>query len=127
MNQKITFIYDGECPFCKKFAELLELKSNFPNLILKNGREVMPELVNVFQKGLNLDNGAILLKGNEIIQGADAINFICSEIDNPSDSLLELLRLIFSSKGNSYLIFPLLLWARRAILIFKGIPREVKL
>ena len=27
MNANLTFIYDGECPFCNHFAELLELKS----------------------------------------------------------------------------------------------------
>ena len=30
MTSNFTFIYDGECPFCNHFAELLELKAN-PN------------------------------------------------------------------------------------------------
>ena len=31
MENKLIFIYDGECPFCSKFAALLELKSNLPD------------------------------------------------------------------------------------------------
>ena len=35
-NSSFTFIYDGECPFCNHFAELLELKSKVSNIYLHN-------------------------------------------------------------------------------------------
>ena len=34
MTSNYTFIYDGECPFCNHFAELLEIKSNITNIDL---------------------------------------------------------------------------------------------
>ena len=38
MDSKLVFIYDGHCPFCNYFAELLELKSSLPNIQIKNAR-----------------------------------------------------------------------------------------
>ena len=32
MTSNYTFIYDGECPFCNHFAELLEIKSKVNNI-----------------------------------------------------------------------------------------------
>ena len=39
MKTEITFIYDGECPFCNHFAELLELKSKIKNITILDARK----------------------------------------------------------------------------------------
>ncbi len=122
MNSKLIFIYDGQCPFCNQFAELLELKSNLPNLEVKNAREKPPEL----PIGYDMDvKGAILIRGDQILYGAKAINCICAEIKDPSDSLLEVLRVVFRSSRRAYFLFPFLLIARRIALLFKGVPRKL--
>tara|TARA_B100000029_G_C17174730_1_gene814618 strand:+ start:231 stop:602 length:372 start_codon:yes stop_codon:yes gene_type:complete len=122
MQSKLLFIYDGECPFCNYFAELLELKSNIPGIEIKNAREYPSQL----PVGYDMDiKGAILLKDGSPLTGASAINYICSKIENPSDSLLNLLSLIFSSHQRTRFIFPLLLVSRRIALFFKGVPRKV--
>ena len=122
MDSRLIFIYDGQCPFCNHFAELMELKSGLSNISFKNGREHLSELTELYKKGFDLDKGAILIKNNEIFHGAKAISLICSEIDKPSDSLLEIIRVIFSSQKRSSSLFPFLIWARRALLFLKGIP-----
>ena len=125
MTPEIVFIYDGECPFCNKFAELLELKSNLPEISIINGRKDIPRLESLYKQGYDLNNGAILIKGNKILHGANAINYICSEIKSPSDSLLQILAMTFSSRQCINLFFPVLIWSRRIILFFKRIPRQV--
>ena len=120
MSDKIVFIYDGECPFCNYFAQLIELKSSLPTLEILDGRKDLVLLSQLFRRGYDLNKGAILLRNNEIMHGADAINWICTEIKEPSDSLLEILRIIFSSNKRSNFLFPLLLWGRRLLLTFKG-------
>ncbi len=122
MSSVLIFIYDGQCPFCNKFAELLELKSGLPNLQIKNARERPPEIPSGYDMDLQ---GAILINGQKILYGAKAINWICSEITDPSDSLLKLLVTAFSSQKRSTFLFPFLLWARRLTLIFKGVPRKI--
>ena len=117
---KTLFIYDGECPFCNHFAELLELKGSIPSLQIIDGRKHLDQLTKLYNQGYDLNRGAILLNNGKIKHGAEAINWICSEIKEPSDSLLEVLRIIFTSNKMTHLLFPFLLWGRRLSLTLKG-------
>ena len=120
MSDKTLFIYDGECPFCNHFAKLLQLKRSLPSLEILDGRENLEYLTQLYKQGYDLNKGAILLHNGNIKHGAEAINWICSEIKEPNDSLLEFLRIIFTSKKRSKLLFPFLLWGRRIALTLKG-------
>ena len=116
----MIFIYDGECPFCNHFAQLLELKSSLPSLKILDGRKNIEKLTTLFKEGYDLNNGAILIRENEILHGSNAINFICSQIKEPNDALLNFLTIIFKSKKRSHLLFPILLFTRRLLLSMKG-------
>ena len=122
LSENLIFIYDGECPFCKKFAELLELKSNLPNIEIKDARKNIDDV----PEGYDMDvKGALLIKGTEMLSGSNAINYICSKIKSPSSSLLKLLTAIFLSNKRTELIFPILLRARRILLFSKRVPRKL--
>ena len=97
MTDELVFIYDGECPFCNHFAELLELKSKIENITIRDGRKNKKLINSLFDKGYDLDKGAILLKNDNIYHGAEAIKTICQQINNPSGNLLKLLSKIFKS------------------------------
>ena len=120
MSDENLFIYDGDCPFCSHFAQLIELKSHIPTLKVIDGRSNLPLLSRLYRQGYDLNNGAILVNNENIRHGADAINWICSEIKDPSDSLLEVLRIIFTSNRRTNFLFPFLLWGRRLSLTLKG-------
>ena len=120
MSEKSLFIYDGECPFCNHFAQLIELKSSLPAFEVLDGRKNLALLSQLYKQGYDLNKGAILIRNENIMHGGDAINFICSEIKEPSDKLLDVLRIIFTSKNRTKFLFPLLLWGRRLSLILKG-------
>ena len=122
----LTFIYDGECPFCNHFAELLELKSKIRNLSILDGRKNPELLRDLLKKGYDLDKGAILLKNSEIFHGANAINTISKLIKEPSSKLLEILSTTFKSSKRTKFIFPFLVIARRFTLISKGIPTSLE-
>ena len=125
MNTKLTFIYDGECPFCNHFAELLELKSKINNVSIIDGRK-NPKIINSFlEKGYDIDKGAILLKDDDIFHGAEAINKVCNQIKNPSGNLLKLLSNIFKTEKRTNLLFPFLVRARRLALISKGVSTSL--
>ena len=125
MNTNLTFIYDGECPFCNHFAELLELKSKITNITILDGRKNLIIIKSLLDKGYDIDKGAILLKDDDIFHGAEAINRICNQINNPSGKLLKLLSNIFKSDKRTNLLFPFLLRARRFALISKGVPTSL--
>ena len=120
MSDKSLFIYDGECPFCNYFAQLLELKSSLTDFEILDGRKNLALLSKLHNQGYDLNKGAILISKENIMHGADAINWICSEIKEPSDTLLEVLRVIFTSNKRTNFLFPFLLWGRRLSLTIKG-------
>ena len=125
MNKKFTFVYDGECPFCNHFAELLELKSRLNNISILDGRKNQKIIKSLLEKGFDIDKGAILLMDDKILHGAEAINKICNQINNPSDRLLKLLSTIFKSDKRTNLLFPFLVRARRLALISKGVSTSL--
>ncbi len=120
MSEKILFIYDGECPFCNYFGQSLELRCNIPELEILDGRKNLDLLFQLYKQGFDLNKGAILISNQKIMHGADAINWICTQMKEPSDSLLEVLRIIFSSSNRTNFLFPFLLWGRRISLTIKG-------
>ena len=120
MPKSISFIYDGECPFCNHFAQLLQLKSSIPSLEIIDGRKKLEKLTELYKQGYDLNKGAILIVDGKIKHGANAINWICSQLNQPDDALLELLRIIFTSNKRSKILFPFLLWSRRLLLTVKG-------
>mgnify|MGYP001464211098 CR=1 FL=1 len=125
MTSNFTFIYDGECPFCNHFAELLEIKSKINNIKILDGRKNLSIIKSLLEKGYDLDKGAILLKDDDIFHGANAINTICKEVNNPSSNLLKILSSVFKSNKRTKLLFPFLLRARRFALISKGVSRSL--
>ena len=125
MNTNLIFIYDGECPFCNHFAELLEHKSKIKKISILDGRKNPKMIKSLLEKGYDIDRGAILLKDDDIFHGAEAINKICNQISNPSGKLLKLLSIIFKSDKRTKVLFPLLVRARRFALLSKGIPTSL--
>ena len=125
MTSNYTFIYDGECPFCNHFAELLEIKSKVNNIKILDGRKNLTVINSLLEKGYDIDKGAILLKDEDIFHGAEAINTICKQIKNPSSSLLFLLSRVFKSTKRTNVLFPLLVRARRFALIAKGVSTSL--
>ena len=83
MTSNYTFIYDGECPFCNHFAELLEIKSKITNIKILDGRKNLTLIKSLLEKGYDLDKGAILLKDEDIFHGPNAIN-TCLLYTSPS-------------------------------------------
>ena len=125
MTSNYTFIYDGKCPFCNHFAELLEIKSKINKIKIIDGRKNLTLINSFLERGYDLDKGAILLKDEKIFHGAEAINTICKEINNPSSNLLLLLSRLFKSTKRTRILFPLLVRARRFALISKGISTSI--
>ena len=125
MNSDLTFIYDGECPFCNNFAELLEIRSKIKNIKIVDGRKNLKLISTLLKKGYDIDKGAILLKDGEIYHGSEAINTICKQIKNPSSSLLKIISITFNSKNRTKLFYPFLLRARRFALIAKNVSTSL--
>ena len=116
-------VYDGGCPFCRHFALRSELVGGVPGLQIRDGRADHALRAQLRAQNLNLARGAVLLEGDQAWHGAAAIAELCSRLQ-PSDPLLALLRQLFAAPPRARQLYPLLLWARRRALQWKGLPED---
>ena len=119
----LTLVYDGGCPFCRHFALRSELVGGVPELEIRDGRSEQLLRAQLKARGFNLANGAVLLDDDQAWHGAEAIAELCRRLQ-PSDPLLALLRQLFAAPPQARRVYPLLLWARRLALQWKGLPED---
>ncbi len=119
----LVLVYDGGCPFCRHFALRSELVGGLPELVIRDGRADHLLRADLKARGLDLARGAVLLEGESSWHGAEAIAALCGRL-RPSDPLLALLHQLFAAPPRARRLYPLLLWARRTALQWKGLPED---
>ena len=118
-----TLVYDGGCPFCKAFALQSELKGGIPDLLIRDGRLEHDLRKDLRQRGFDLSEGAVLMDGDRIWHGSEAISVLCSQL-KPSIPLFALLNGLFRDRKRSRFLYPGLLAARQLALALKGLPLD---
>ncbi len=118
-----TLVYDGGCPFCRHFAQRSELLGGVPDLVIRDGRSDHELRSNLRKRGYNISNGAVLMNGDQIWHGSEAIAMLCKHL-TPTDPLLRLLHGLFSDNRRANLLYPGLLAARQIALGLKGLPLD---
>ncbi|MFM7675612.1 MAG: DCC1-like thiol-disulfide oxidoreductase family protein [Synechococcus sp.] len=118
-----VLVYDGGCPFCRHFAERLELTAALPELQLRDGRADRALRRDLRRRGCDLADGAVLIEGETLHHGAAAISWVCARLQ-PSGPLLHLLQMLFRRPAGARATYPLLLLARRLALAAVGLPLD---
>ena len=118
-----VLVFDGGCPFCRHFAELAELRSGIPGLMIRDGRSDHALRRHLRQQGWDLSQGAVVLAEGRVLHGAEAIQWICSRLQ-PSAPLLQLLGPLLATPERARRTYPLLLLARRLALAVRGLPLD---
>jgi predicted DCC family thiol-disulfide oxidoreductase YuxK len=116
-----VLVFDGGCPFCRHFAELSELRGGIPGLQIRDGRADHGLRIQLERRGYRLATGAMVLLGERVLHGAEAIQWICARM-TPSDQLLGVLAPLLATQPRSRAAYPVLLLARRLALALKGLP-----
>jgi predicted DCC family thiol-disulfide oxidoreductase YuxK len=118
-----VLVFDGGCPFCRHFAELAELRSGIQNLSIRDGRSDHDLRRELRQQGWDLSRGAVVLAEGRVLHGAEAIQWICCQLE-PSATLLQLLGPLMATPGRARRLYPILLLARRLALALRGLPLD---
>ena len=114
----VSLIYDGDCPFCTRYVELVRLRENF-EVQLKNAREE-PELqISMRQLGLDLDEGMVLEIDGEHFHGADCVHRIAL-LTSPSSFFNRVNSWVFRQPRLSTIIYPVLVFLRNLVLKLLG-------
>lgn len=116
-------VFDGGCVFCRHFAELSELRSGIPGLRIRDGRADHQLRRRLEQRGYQLRDGAVLIVGERVLHGAEAILWLCARM-RPSAALLRVLAPLLATPARARTLYPWLLLARRAALAVRGLPLD---
>lgn len=108
-------IYDGECPFCSRYARLVRLRATVGNLRLINARDMSAEVHAAIESGYNLDNGMVLSLDGNLYHGADCLNRLAL-LSSRSTWFNRLSYVLFRYEWVSRLAYPLLRVGRNAAL-----------
>ncbi len=116
-----VLVFDGGCPFCRHFAAISELRSGIADLTIVDGRAHGPLRQRLAARGYHLRDGAMVLVGDRVLHGAEAVAWLCGQMQ-PSPGLLQLLAAVLADPARSRATYPLLLAARRFALGLKRLP-----
>lgn len=116
-----VLVFDGGCVFCRHFAELSALRSGIAGLQIRDGRSDQALRQQLAERGFCLRDGAILLVGDQVLHGAQAITWLCARM-SPGPGLLQWLALVFADGSRTHRLYPVVLLARRLALAARGLP-----
>jgi predicted DCC family thiol-disulfide oxidoreductase YuxK len=112
-------VYDGQCPFCSRYVRLVRLRETLGPVQLIDARKGGPQVDEVRQAGLDLDDGMVLKWDGRLYHGADCINMLAL-LSTPSSGFNRLNAAVFRSRTASRLLYPVLRAGRNAVLRMLG-------
>jgi predicted DCC family thiol-disulfide oxidoreductase YuxK len=114
-----TIVYDGQCPFCSRYVQLVRLRRAVGSVKLVDAREGGPLVEELMAAGFDLDEGMVLKLGDRLYHGNECVHML-SLLSTPSDSFNKINRLIFRSRRASRLLYPVLRGGRNLVLAALG-------
>lgn len=119
---KFVVIYDGECPFCGAYVNMLRLRDAFGSVELLNAR-AYPELVgDCLRRGIDLNDGMLVLYGERCYFGADAVT-VLSNLTTASGLINSAVAYVLKRPRLSRLLYPAMRGGRAATLKILGRAR----
>jgi predicted DCC family thiol-disulfide oxidoreductase YuxK len=112
-------VYDGQCPFCSRYVQLVRLRESLGRVQLVDARKGGPEVEEVRQAGLDLDEGMVLKLDGRLYHGADCIHMVAL-LSTPSSWFNRVNAAMFRSRTASRLLYPVLRTGRNTVLRILG-------
>lgn len=115
-------VYDGECPFCRNYAQYIQLKTALPGLQIVSARDRIGELWSRLPVGAdayNLDEGMLVWIDGKWHYGAEALHVLSDWTHSPG-LLSRVHRVLFSHLPRSHMIYPWLNRGRKLFLRLTG-------
>jgi predicted DCC family thiol-disulfide oxidoreductase YuxK len=115
-------IYDGECPFCSRFARLTRLREAVGPLRLIDARSAAPEVAAARSRGFVLDEGMLLRLDGHDYAGADCLQRLAL-LSSRSTLFNRLNYALLRSPSLARVSYPLLRFGRNVALRMLGRPK----
>ena len=118
-ENKLVLVYDDECPVCRNYVQMLRIRESIGELKLVNARDGGELVDEITAKGINLDQGMVLIMDGKTYYNSDTIHALAL-ISSPSGIVNRFNYWIFKSKYRSYFLYPILRFLRGVLLTILG-------
>lgn len=115
LREEILLVYDGECPACNAYCQVVRIKESVGDLRKVDARENSEVMNEINAQCLDIDQGMVLKMGEQLYYGADAIHMLAL-IGSRSGIFNRFNYWMFKSKTISKIIYPLLKLSRNLLL-----------
>ena len=115
MSEPILLVYDKDCPACNAYCQLVRIRQSVGELQLINAREDSVVMRELTARGLDIDQGMVLLIGNNTYYGSDAI-YMLSLLSSRNGIFNRLNYHLFKSRRVAKVLYPLLRGCRNVLL-----------
>lgn len=119
IREDVTIVYDGECPFCQQYTQLLRLRASSGNVQLINARDNTQPVIDAVERGFDLDQGMIVIIEDRFYHGADAMH-VLAMLSTQTGWFNRLNYYVFRSKRVSTILYPVLRTGRNLVLRLLG-------
>lgn len=119
--QGMTVVYDGQCPFCESYVQLMALRKSTGTVRLIDARSGDPCVKHLQKQGYDLNEGMVAIYGDAIYYGSDALSLISALSDRGGIAQQLLSRLLANPRRARYL-YPVFKRGRRIALRLLGRP-----
>jgi predicted DCC family thiol-disulfide oxidoreductase YuxK len=111
-------VYDGQCPFCSRYVQLVRLRETLGQVGLFDARKGGPQVEEARRAGL-LDEGMVLKLDGRLYHGAECIHMLAL-LSTPSSWFNRVNAAMFRSQTASRVLYPVLRTGRNAVLRLLG-------
>lgn len=119
MDDAAYLIYDGQCPFCTRYARLARLRATLGELRIINARDGGPEVEAAKATGLRIDDGMVLRLEGSFYHGADCLNRLAL-LSSRSDLFNRFTYAVFRHERLARFLYPILRAGRNLVLKILG-------
>jgi predicted DCC family thiol-disulfide oxidoreductase YuxK len=117
----LVVVYDGECPFCRNYLQLMALRRAAGTVELVDARTSAPAALTLKQLGYDLNEGMAALYAGTVYYGSDAVVFL-SSLATERGWVGQAIALLLRGPRRARLLYPIMKVGRRIVLMLLGKP-----
>ncbi|MDX1802568.1 MAG: DCC1-like thiol-disulfide oxidoreductase family protein [Alcanivorax sp.] len=120
-DRQMWLVYDGECPVCQRFSQRVRIRDSVGELHLLDARQPSALLDAITARGLDIDQGMVLVVDQQFYYGADALHALAL-LGSHVGLFNRFNHWVFRSGRRARLLYPLLRGMRNLLLRLLGTP-----
>ncbi|MGI9222525.1 MAG: DCC1-like thiol-disulfide oxidoreductase family protein [Woeseiaceae bacterium] len=113
--QQVLVVYDKQCPACDYYCTMVKIRETVGRLVLLDARDGGEIMDGITARGLDIDQGMVVIVGQELYYGSDAIHVLALMGTNRG-FFNRLAYWSFRSKAVSRILYPVLRTFRNFLL-----------